>query len=80
MLSKEQMKKIMGGVVDWQEPGEGGGNRCVLYCCPNEGNCSGQAAQGSYNMSCQSNEDCQSWGVGAGASCGSGFYVAALCK
>lgn len=71
-LSKEEMKKVIGGVMD-------SGHRCVLYCCPSSGgDCTGPLY--TQQMACQTNEDCQAWGVGNGAACSSGYYVAALCK
>lgn len=75
-LSKEEMKKVMGGVED-----SGGGSRCVVYCCNAAGTCgAGTTLPGV--TSCSSNEDCQSQAGSGGnnTSCPSGWYVAALCK
>lgn len=77
MLSKDQMRKIMGGVREGEElPGEGGGTRCVYYCCPHDG---GDCSMGvSVTVNCSSNEECQSQNYN-NHQCSIG-YLAALCK
>ncbi len=78
LLSKAEMKKVMGGLAP-VDGGGGGGGRCVAYCCPDSGSCS-SAVGTSTDLGCTSNEDCQANIIGAGGYCSSGFYVAALCK
>ena len=68
MLTKEQMKKITGGY----------GTTCKMYCCPDSGSCASAVAK-NYAHTCYSNEGCQSWAISQGATCSSGFYIAALC-
>ena len=74
-MTKEEMKKVIGGVED------SGGTRCVVYCCDNDGNCGPGTTLPGVN-SCTSNEDCQSLANSGGhnTSCLPGYYVAALCK
>lgn len=81
VLTREQLKKVLGGgpfVQQTTPGGGGGGTRCAIYCCPDGGG--GCTFEQDFNMSCSSSEYCQSWAINNGASCGSGFYVAALCK
>lgn len=79
-LSRDQMKKIVGGSDSFPgDDGSGGTHRCVLYCCPINGSCAG-AIGNSYDASCMSNEECQRWGLSNGATCPEGAYVAGLCK
>lgn len=77
ILSKDQMKKIMGGAGDAEGlPGEAG-TRCVFYCCPDGG---GDCGPGTSSLqACTSNEYCQQVGQDY-YSCSSGSYLAALCK
>jgi hypothetical protein len=70
MMTRDQMKNIKGGLAGAQ------GTRCVLYCCPS--NCS--TPQATAQMTCNSNEECQTAGVSQGWACTGGDYVAALCK
>lgn len=69
MLTKEQMKKVVGGDDDYG----GSGVRCVFYCCDAFG--CGQGV--SVDHECSTNEECQ---AASGVSCPEPYYVAALCK
>ncbi|RZL09248.1 MAG: hypothetical protein EOO89_21865 [Pedobacter sp.] len=79
LLSKAEMKKVLGGYVAPGEGGGGTGGRCVGYCCPDSGSCSGQTGQ-TYNYPCTTNEECQDAILAHSGTCASGSYVAALCK
>jgi len=76
MLTRSQLKKVLGGNEPTTSVGGGGGTRCVFYCCSNSGGCSTGV---SVNMSCTTNEGCQASGA-SGVTCSPGLYVAALCK
>ncbi|MBS0030358.1 hypothetical protein ACTJJ0_25995 [Chitinophaga sp. 22321] len=74
VLTREQLKNVLGG-----DGSNTSGTRCVVYCCDSSNNCgSGTTLPGV--DSCSSNENCQNIAVQGGATCPSGYYVAALCK
>jgi len=75
LLSRAEMKKVMGGNVP---PPEGQG-RCVAYCCPVNASCS-HAIGESTGFGCTTNEDCQTAIIDNGGYCSQGYYVAGLCK
>lgn len=76
VLTASQMKQVLGGTGEVSEIGEGGGTRCVYYCCPDDG---GPCSTGvSVTVNCSSNEECQSQNYG-NQQCSIG-YLAALCK
>lgn len=67
MLTRAQMKNIRGGAA-------AAGTRCVYYCCPSS--CSTPFLVLTGN--CASHDACQD--MMTDNPCGSGDYVAALCK
>lgn len=76
-LTRDEMKNVIGGVIDWEEE-EGAGTRCVIYCCTHSGNCSTGKTMSGVD-SCSTNEECQD--LAAGWTCETpGAYIAALCK
>jgi len=80
MLTKEQMKKVVGGSGSTQIStlGPPDGGTCYYYCCPSS--CSHSFANAVDN-SVSTNEDCQqSYLYTYGNTCSGGDYLAALLK
>lgn len=70
VLTRAQMKNVKGGSAGTK------GTRCVYYCCPSSCSSPFLIIDG---ITCENSEQCQ--GAASGDNpCGSGDYLAALCK